>query len=87
MVLRKIRGPPPPYGPWRIGKLGIPVNIGALVYLGFIMSFMPLPSFLPVTKDNMNYAGPIFAAVVIGGLLHWFIRGRKTFKLPVVRYE
>jgi choline transport protein len=87
MLLRKLRGPPPPYGPFRIGILGIPVNIFALCYLVYVVLWMPFPQILPVTKDNMNYAGPIFGAVVLGALGHWFIRARKTFQISVKRYE
>ncbi|KAL6704953.1 hypothetical protein ACN47E_007498 [Coniothyrium glycines] len=87
ILLRKLRGPPPPYGPFKMGAIGVPVNVFALCYLVFVVLWMPFPQLLPVTKDNMNYAGPIFTAVVIGALAHWFIRGRKTFKMPVIRYE
>ena len=87
ILLRKLRGPPPPYGPFKMGAAGVPVNIFALGYLMFVALWIPFPQILPVTRDNMNYAGPIFAAVVIGALGHWFIRGKKTFKMPVIRYE
>ncbi|KAF2122219.1 amino acid/polyamine transporter I [Lophiotrema nucula] len=87
ILLRKLRGPPPPYGPFKLGALGIPVNILALCYLVYVVSWMPLPNFLPVTKDNMNYAGPIFGAVLIGALLDWFISGHKRFAIPITRYE
>lgn len=42
---------------------------------------------LPVTGDDMNYAGPVFGAVVVGALLDWFINGRKRFQMPVIWYE
>lgn len=87
ILIRKIRGPTPPYGPFSMGKVGIPVNTFALCYIFYVVLWMPFPQILPVTKDNMNYAGPIFAAVVIGALVHWFLRARKTFKMPVIRYE
>lgn len=87
MLLRKVRGPPPPYGPFKLGAIGLPVNVFALCYLIFVVIWMPFPQILPVTGDNMNYAGPIFGAVVLGALAHWFISGRKTFKMPVIRYE
>ncbi|KAH9870974.1 hypothetical protein J1614_006548 [Plenodomus biglobosus] len=87
ILLRKFRGPPPPYGPFQMGSVGILVNIFALSYLVFVVVWMPLPQVLPVTKDNMNYSGPIFGAVLLGALGHWFVSGRKTFKMPVVRYE
>jgi amino acid transporter len=87
MLLRKIRGPPPPYGPFKMGAIGVPVNMFALCYLVFVVLWMPFPQVLPVTGDNMNYAGPIFGAVVVGALAHWFISGHRTFKMPVIRYE
>lgn len=87
MLLRKLRGPPPPFGPFKLGAMGIPLNIFALCYLVFVIIWIPFPQFLPVNKDNMSYAGPIFGAVVLGALGHWFIRGRKTFQMPVTRYE
>ena len=87
MLIRRIRGPPPPYGPFSMGKFGIPFNTAALLYVIFVVIWMPFPQILPVTADNMNYSGPIFLAVVLGALGHWFIRGQKTFKLPLIRYE
>ena len=70
-----------------MGAVGVPVNMFALCYLVYVVLWMPFPQILPVTKDNMNYAGPIFGAVVLGALGHWFIHGKKTFKMPVIRYE
>ncbi|KAF2245290.1 amino acid transporter [Trematosphaeria pertusa] len=87
MLLRKLRGPPPPYGPFKLGPFGIPLNVFALCYLVYVVLWMPFPQILPVTKDNMNYAGPIFGAVVVGALGDWFISGRKRFQMPVTRYE
>ncbi|KAK1907660.1 hypothetical protein P3342_005988 [Pyrenophora teres f. teres] len=87
ILLRKIRGPPPPYGPFKMGAYGIPVNVFALCYIFFVVLWMPFPQVLPATKDNMNYAGPIFGAVVIGAFVHWFVSAKKNFKLPVIRYE
>ncbi|KAL5424344.1 hypothetical protein PMIN04_003270 [Paraphaeosphaeria minitans] len=86
ILLRKLRGSPPPYGPFKLGALGIPINIFALCYLVYVVIWMPFPQALPITKQNMNYAGPIFGAVVIGALLHWVIRARKTFEMPLTKY-
>jgi choline transport protein len=70
-----------------MGPTGVLVNTFALCYIVYVVLWMPFPQILPVTKDNMNYAGPIFCAVVLGALGHWFIRARKTFRLPITRYE
>jgi choline transport protein len=87
ILIRKIRDPTPPYGPFSMGKIGIPINTFALCYIFYVVLWMPFPQILPVTKDNMNYAGPIFGAVVLGAFAHWLLRARKTFKMPVKRYE
>ncbi|KAH8725649.1 amino acid/polyamine transporter I [Phaeosphaeriaceae sp. PMI808] len=87
ILIRKLRGPPPPYGPFKMGAFGVPVNIFAISYIMYVVLWMPFPQILPVTQDNMNYSGPIFAAVLLGALGHWFIRARKTFQMPVIRYE
>ncbi|GKT58329.1 LPXTG-domain-containing protein [Colletotrichum tofieldiae] len=87
LLLRKLRGPPPPYGSFKMGAPGIPVNIFALCYLVYVVLWMPFPQILPVTKDNMNYAGPIFGAVLAGALMDWFVSGRKRFQMPVKKYE
>ncbi|KAF2472765.1 amino acid transporter [Lindgomyces ingoldianus] len=87
ILLRRLRGPPPPYGPFKLGKWGIPANVFGLCYVIFVVIWMPLPQVLPVTKDNMNYAGPIFGVVVALALADWFISGRTRFQMPVTRYE
>ncbi|KAK1983963.1 amino acid/polyamine transporter I [Colletotrichum cereale] len=87
LLLRKLRGPPPPYGSFKLGRAGIPVNVFALCYIVYVVLWMPFPQVLPVTKDNMNYAGPIFGAVLVGALVDWFVSGRKRFQMPVKKYE
>lgn len=73
-------------GPWSMGRWGIPVNIFSLAYLIFVIIWMPFPTELPVTGTNMNYAGPVFLAILLGALADWTISGRKRFQVPVVRH-
>lgn len=87
MLLRRLRGPQPSYGPFKLGALGVPLNLFSLCFLTYAMLWMPFPVTLPVNKDNMNYAGPVLGAVLLGALLDWFLTGRKRFQMPVVRYE
>lgn len=82
LALRRIFGNAPRPGPFTMGRAGLVVNILALIYLIFIVIWMPFPQELPVTGSNMNYAGPIFGAVIIGALLDWVISGHKRFKVP-----
>ena len=60
------------YGGWTLGRLGVPVNVFALIYTAYMMIFLVFPAFLPVTGTNMNYALPIFASVVFVALGLWF---------------
>lgn len=85
-MLRKIRGPPLEFGPFKLGRWGIPVNLFSLVYLIFVVIWMPFPTELPVTGSNMNYAGPILLVFIIGGIADWFISGHKRFDFPVMRH-
>jgi len=85
-MLRKLRGPPVEFGPFTLGKWGIPINVFSLLYLLFVIIWMPFPTELPVTGSNMNYAGPILLAVIIGGIADWFISGHKRFDFPVTQH-
>jgi choline transport protein len=76
------RSNPVKLGGWNLGKYGLAVNIFALIYTAWVMVFLPFPETLPVTGVNMNYCGPIFAAVVVIALSLWFIRGWKHWPGP-----
>jgi choline transport protein len=86
IMLRKIRGPPLVYGPFSLGKWGVPVNMFALLYLIFVIIWMPFPTEIPVTASNMNYAGPILLVIILAGIADWIISGHKRFEFPVARY-
>lgn len=83
-MLKKIKGEVK-MGPWSMGRWGIPVNIFTLVYLIFVIIWMPFPVELPVTATNMNYAGPVFLAILLMALADWIISGRKRFQIPVAQ--
>jgi hypothetical protein len=83
IMLRKIRGQHISYGTFKLSRYGIVINLIALAYLSFVVIWMPFPTVLPVTGSNMNYAGPLLGALIIGALLDWTINGRKRFKIPV----
>lgn len=41
------------YGPWNLGKLGVPLNIVALCWSIFILIFLCFPVYYPVNAANM----------------------------------
>lgn len=66
-----------------MGWYSIPVNVFALLYLIYVVIWMPFPTVLPVTADYFNYAGPILGAVILGAIVDYAINGRKRFSVPV----
>lgn len=82
IALAKIRGDNITYGPIRLGKFGLAINIFAVIYGTFMLIFLPFPPYMPATAQNMNYAGPILGFVLLFALSDWFISGRKRFQLP-----
>lgn len=71
------------FGPWNMGKLGMAVNILALAFCTFLIIFLPFPTVLPVTAQNMNYASVVFIGVIVFALVDWVIRGRKRYTGPI----
>ena len=82
ILLRKLQGRLPAYGPFRLGRWGIPINLFAILYGLLIVIWLPFPPRLPVTASNMNYAGPVMLGVIIIALVDWTISGHKRFSVP-----
>jgi choline transport protein len=78
---------PIPWGPFRLGKAGPVINAAALCYITFTFIWMPFPITLPISRINMNYAGPILGGVIVGGALDWCVNGRKRFHVPVAQHR
>lgn len=85
LVIRKLQNRHPAYGPFKLGRWGLPINLFSLVYIIYIIVFLPFPSMRPVTALNMNYAGPLVGAVIVIALGDWFLSGRKRFQVPIAR--
>jgi amino acid transporter len=70
------------FGPWTMGRWGSAVNLYAICYATALVPFMALPTTLPLTKDTMNYAGPVFLIVIVFAGVDYAVRGRKHFHGP-----
>lgn len=84
LALRRIRRDPPQ--PWLFdcGRFGLVINLFGLVYLVFIIIWMPFPQ-LPITKDNVNFAALLLGAVIVGVMIHWVVGGHKRFEAHTTR--
>lgn len=87
LLIRKLEGAHPRYGPWKIGRFSIPVNVFALVFLIFSIIWVAFPPFYPITAETMNFAGPITIGIISLALLDWFTGGNKRFVVPKSQYD
>jgi choline transport protein len=87
IIIRKLEGRHPAYGPFKLGHWGIPINLFAVVYATFIVVFASFPVVLPVTAQSMDYAAPVWFAVLLFALGDWFFSGRRRFTVPVRQEE
>lgn len=72
------------FGPWRMSRMmGILSNVLALMFCTFLVIFLPFPSYLPVTAQNMNYAAPIFIGVMGFAIIFYFVHGHKKYVGPI----
>ncbi|KAF1843677.1 amino acid transporter [Cucurbitaria berberidis CBS 394.84] len=71
-------------GPWSLGRLGLPVNILAFIWLIFITVFLCFPIYYPVTPKNMNYASLIVGSFGVLSSSIYFLYGRGRFYGPIV---
>ena len=84
LLLRKLRGCTPDLGPFNLGRWGITVNLIAILYIVYVLCFVALPTVMPVSASNMNYAGPLVLAIAMIAIGDWVVSGRKRFKLPEI---
>jgi len=71
-------------GPFYLGDglLGWTVNLSSIIWTLFVSVIFSLPTYLPVTKDTMNYAAVITGGVVLLAMIWYFIDGRRHYRGP-----
>ncbi|KAF2245447.1 amino acid transporter [Trematosphaeria pertusa] len=71
-----------PWGPFRLGKLGVPTILAALVYswVGLIFAFWP--PIAAVTVETFNWSLVVYLGVIFLAIGWWFLRARKTYTGP-----
>ncbi|KAI9648810.1 hypothetical protein NHQ30_003451 [Ciborinia camelliae] len=69
---------------WSLGKYGMAINIGALVFLTPIWFFAFWPLTLPVTAQNLNWSSVMFVGAVGVSLVYYYGWARFVYKGPMV---
>lgn len=58
---------------------GFVVNMVAIAYIVYVLSFAALPTSFPVTAANMNYSGPLMLVVIAIAVVGWGMYGSQRF--------
>ncbi|KAL4962470.1 putative GABA permease [Aspergillus stella-maris] len=86
LVIKRLTAPSEiPRGTFNLGKLGLPVNMIAILFATYFAIFLPFPAEVPVTGENMNYAGPVLGFVMLFACVDWAFRGRFKWEGPTLR--
>ncbi|KAL3419347.1 amino acid permease [Phlyctema vagabunda] len=78
---------PLPRARWSLGRWGIPINMFAFLYSGFVIVFSCFPVSLPVTAATANWAPAVWTGVILLALVVYVVHGRKHYTPPVVFVE
>ena len=82
MIVKRLRHEKIEFGPWTLGRWGLPINIFAAGYTVLTVVFTFFPPMVPVTKETMNYSCVVYGGVIIGGLVYYVFRARKIYVGP-----
>jgi choline transport protein len=83
LIFRRISGEPLPPRRWTLGRFGIFVNIGAVLFLLVVWVFVFFPVSIPVTPSTMNWNVVMFGGTMIFAIVYYLVVGRKTYTSPV----
>ena len=73
-----------PRARWGLGRYGVGVNVGALIYTAFIFFWSFWPNATPVDASSFNWSVAIFMGVVAVSLTMYWTKGRRVFDGPVM---
>ncbi|KAK5080003.1 hypothetical protein LTS08_008914 [Lithohypha guttulata] len=84
IVHRRLAGPPLPHRVWSLGRFGLAINIGSLLFLTPLIFFITWPLVTPVTASTMNWSSVMLVGVFVVASIYYFVKGRKEYEGPVV---
>lgn len=73
-----------PYGPFKLGKWGVPITLYMICYTtqGVVFSFFPV--YRHVTLETFNWASVVFVGTCIVALISWFAYSKGRYRGPIV---
>lgn len=70
------------WGPFKLGRAGIPITVAALVYsvIGWLFSFWP--GGVPVSVETFNWSLVVYVGTVFLAMAWWLVRARHFYTGP-----
>lgn len=65
-----------------LGRFGPLMNIISVAWIAFMVVWLCIPLYLPVTGSTMNYASCIVVGVVLVSVVCWFCGARSSYTVP-----
>ncbi|KAK7420837.1 hypothetical protein QQZ08_010238 [Neonectria magnoliae] len=69
---------------FRLGPLGWVANVLTIVFAVVALVFYSLPTVLPVTSSNMNYACAVIGIMFVFGVANWFGYASRNYQGPTM---
>ena len=73
--------------PFHLGKFGYIINIITILWIFLAIVLFTMPTKIPVTASEMNYASVLFVFFAIVSVIWYVLWGRKHFKGPPVSFH
>ena len=73
-----------PHGSWSLGRLGMPINIFAMMYSAYLVVFIAFPTEVPVTISTLNWAPVMFGGVIVLALVYYLLHAQRVYDGPVI---
>lgn len=83
LIFRRFRKEPLPTRRWSLGSYGLFVNIGAVLFLVVVWTFIFWPLQTPVTPSTMNWNVVMFCGTMIFACVYYVFVGKYTYTPPV----
>ena len=89
MLNKRLTTPDPdlPWGPFRLGRAGVPITVVALAYSVLGAFFSMWPTTVKPSAESMNYCVVVFGGVMVFSLFFWLVYGRKHYTGPVLEFR
>ena len=86
MLYKRLRTPSSeiPWGPFRLGRFGVPITIIAILYSLLGAFFSMWPTVKNPSIQEMNYCVLVYGGVMLFSMLFWLVYGRHHYTGPVV---